>query len=242
MAAGLVSAHCLDLKRAYRKNMALGFGVSAAMHFAAIGTILLIMAIGAQKPIEAPEIVIKSITDIMTPPTISPQQEQLRMKSEARNIPPVIGIPKAVPEEEAPEEIEIATQNELAAMAPTTPVEDLSQVGVNVDVGNILDELLPAETVFVPFEEQPVKVIEVSPIYPPLAQRAGMEGDVYVKVLVDREGKVRDVKIAKESGANAGFEETAAEAAYKTVWKPAIANGLPIAVWTTYRIRFRLKN
>jgi len=36
--------------------------------------------------------------------------------------------------------------------------------------------------------------------------------------LVDREGKVREARVAKSSGSNVGFDEAAVEAAYKCVY------------------------
>jgi protein TonB len=232
----------LELKRAYQKNMAIGFGVSAAAHLLIIGLILLVMAIGSGEKISAPQIVIKSSQDLIVPPSLSQQQEQIAVKTPEREIRPSVGVPEPVPDEEAPEEVEVATQDELAEMAPVAPVEDLEELGVDMDVDNILDELLPAPDEFIPYEEAPVKVVDVAPQYPPLAQRAGIEGSVWINVLVDKEGKVRDVLVVKDSGANAGFEEAAVEAAYQCVWKPAIANGQPIALWITYKVDFKLKN
>lgn len=232
----------LDLKVAYQKNMAMGFGISAGAHLLIIGIIVLIMNLGKSETIQAPQIVIKSKSELIAPPSLSQQQEQVRVKTEQRKIPQAITKIEAVPDEEAPEEVEIATQDELANLAPVAPVEDLEDLGVNMDVDNILDELLPSPDEFIPYEDPPIQVKQIQPTYPPLAQRAGVEGVVWINALVDKEGKVRDVKIVKESGANAGFEEAAVEAAYATVWKPAIANGQPIALWVTYKVEFKLKN
>ncbi|MEE9553698.1 MAG: TonB family protein [candidate division Zixibacteria bacterium] len=231
----------LELKRAYQKNMAIGFGVSAGVHLLAIGLILLVMFITSDNKIVAPQIVIKSKADLILPPSLSQQKEQIKVATPEHQIKPSVGILEAVPDEEAPEEVEIATQDELAEMAPAMPVEDLEDLGVDMDLQGILDELLPQPDQFVPFEEAPVQVNQVQPVYPPLAQRAGIEGSVWINVLVDKDGKVRDVIVVKDSGANAGFEEAAVEAAYNTVWKPAIANGQPIAVWATYKVEFKLK-
>jgi len=222
--------------------MALGFGISAGAHLFVIGVIILFIAIGANKQIEAPQIIIKSKADLILPPSLSQQQEQIRVATPERVIRPSVGLPEPVPDEEAPEEVQIATQDELANMAPVAPTEDIQDVGANVDVNNILDELLPSPDEFIPYEEPPIQVNSVQPEYPPLAQRAGVEGSVWINVLVDKEGKVRDVKIVKDSGANAGFEEAAVSAAYKCVWRPAIANGQPIALWVTYKVDFKLKN
>lgn len=231
----------LELKRAYQRNMVLGFGISAAAHLLILGIVLLVMSLAAEKHIEAPEIVIKSKADLIVPPSLSKQREQVKVATPQREIRPSVGVPEPVPDEEAPEEVEIATQDELAEMAPAAPVQDLEDIGVDVDVDNILDELLPTPDEFVPFEEAPIQVVTVTPEYPPLAQRAGVEGSVWIKALVDKEGKVRDVIIVRDSGANAGFEEAAIDAAKQTVWKPAIANGQPIAVWITYKIDFKLR-
>ncbi len=231
----------LELKQAYQKNMMLGFGISAAAHLFIIGIVVLIMTIAAGSHIDAPDYIIRTKADLILPPSLSKQQEQVKVATPEREIKPSVGVPEPVPDEEAPEEMEIATQDELANMAPVAPIEDLDDIGIDVDIDNILSELLPSPDQFVPYEEAPVQVVIVTPEYPALAQRAGVEGTVWIKALVDKEGQVRDVLIVKDSGANAGFEESAIDAAKQTVWKPAIANGQPIAVWITYKIDFKLR-
>jgi len=121
------------------------------------------------------------------------------------------------------------------------PVEDLGQEGVEEIIIYDLDELLPRPDEFVPVEEMPVAIRKVDPKYPDLARKAGIEGTVWVKALVDKSGKVRDVIILKESGANAGFEEAAVKSAYGYVYKPAISNGQPVAVWVAYKVNFKIR-
>ena len=127
-------------------------------------------------------------------------------------------------------------------MAAPPPVMDLDEVGDKDIVIENMDELLPSPDEFVAYEEAPQKIEEITPKYPEMARRAGIEGVVWVNALVDKEGKVRDVIIVKDSGANAGFEEAAIEAAKETTWKPAISNGQPVALWVTYKIVFKLKS
>jgi protein TonB len=228
-----------ELKRTYQKNMAIGFGVSGAVHIIAILLVVLIISLG-NKPVQAPEYVIKSKADLIVPPSLSQTQEQIKVAVPEHVVKPSVGVPTPVPDEEAPEESQVKTQEELANLAPAAPVENL-EGNINVDVDKVVDELLPLPDQFVPFEEAPVQITSVQPKYPELAQRANIQGTVWVKALVDKEGKVRDVLIVKDSGANAGFEEAAIEAAKETVWKPAISNGQPIAVWVTYKVEFKLK-
>jgi protein TonB len=219
--------------------LAIGFGVSGAAHLLAVGLIVLFMSLG-NRPIQAPEYVIKSKADLIAPPSLSQTQATPRVALPERQARPAVGIPKPVPDEEAPQETQVATQQQLSELAPAMPVENL-QGNVSVDVDRVVDELLPSPDEFVPFEVAPDQVKSVTPVYPPLAQRAGVEGVVWVKALVDKEGKVRNVIIVKPSGANAGFEEAAVDAAKETIWKPAISNGQPIAVWVTYKVEFKLR-
>ncbi len=230
-----------ELKRIYQRNMLIGFGIAGGVHLLVIGVIAIIMAVKSSQIIDAPSVVIRSKAELIIPPSMSKPKEQIKVATPEHEIRPSVGVPEPVPDEEAPEEVEIATQDDLAAMAPVTPIDDLEDLNVDMDVEGIIDELLPTPDEFIPYEEAPVQIKTVKPEYPPIAQRAGVEGIVWVKALVDREGKVRDVIIVKESGANAGFEEAAIDAAKATVWKPAISNGQPIALWVTYKVEFVLR-
>jgi len=228
-----------EIKRTYQKNMLLGFGISGGVHLVAMGLVIFFMSMG-NKPVEAPSYVIRSKQELIVPPSLSQQQAQQKIATPERQIrPPAAAVPMPVPDEEAPTEVEMETQEELADLAPVNPLEDMG--ATDVDVDRVIEELLPSPDEFVPFEEAPVQVVSVTPKYPDLAQRANIEGTVWVKALVDKEGKVRNVIIVKNSGANAGFEEAAIAAAKETVWKPAISNGQPIAVWVTYKVEFKLK-
>jgi protein TonB len=92
---------------------------------------------------------------------------------------------------------------------------------------------------FVKVETQPILIREVKPDYPKFALEKGIFGEVWVKILIDKTGAVREALIARDSGSKEGFEESALEAAKKTVWKPAMsADGKPLAVWVTYKVSF----
>lgn len=98
----------------------------------------------------------------------------------------------------------------------------------------------PRPDEFVVIDQMPIRIYSPMPEYPEMARRAGIEGAVWVGVLVDVTGNVRNAIIVKESGTNAGFEESALKAAWASKWKPAIQNDQPVAVWVTYKIIFRI--
>jgi protein TonB len=230
-----------ELKRCYQRNFALAVGIVTALYL--VGILIFIFVThrpGKEAPVAVRTIVIDDIASLAPPPTL--QRLPPRVAYAAPQVQaPTVGIPQAVPDEEAPENVTMATQQELKVIS-APPVEDLGEEGgaEQIIIAD-LDELLPKPDEFVPVEEMPVAVKKVEPQYPELARRAGIEGSVWVKALVDKSGKVRNVIIMKESGANAGFEEAAIKAAYGYVYKPAISNGQPVAVWVAYKVNFKIR-
>lgn len=105
------------------------------------------------------------------------------------------------------------------------------------------EEYLPQvdEKSYFSMDEFPVPIDSTGPTYPRLAIQAGIEGTVWVKVLVDTNGTVRDARIFKESGSSAGFEEATLQHAYTRRFTPATYNGKAVAVWIVYPMRFTLK-
>ncbi len=229
------------LKRVYQRNMLIGFGFAGGLHLLVVGAIAIAIAINTGKPMEIPTLIIRTSTDFLPPPTIKDPDNQIKVATPEGEVKPAIGIPEPVPDDKAPVDVEFITQKGITDMAPDSPIENLHDLNIEVNVDDIIKDLMPAPDEFIPYEEYPVQINTVNPIYPPLAQRAGIQGVIWLKALVDKEGKVRNVIIVKDSEANAGFEEAAVEAAYKTTWKPAIANGQPIALWVTYKVEFVLK-
>jgi protein TonB len=79
----------------------------------------------------------------------------------------------------------------------------------------------------------------VEPAYPPAARRAGEEGTVRLKVLVDEKGRPRDVAVATSSGF-ARLDEAAMQAVRKWRFVAATNGTNPISAWTQVAITFRL--
>lgn len=78
------------------------------------------------------------------------------------------------------------------------------------------------------------------PAYPIDALRAGIQGTVLLKVLVDPTGKPVSVKIAHSSGSRA--LDTAARRHVLAAWRfhPALRNGHAIEAWVLVPVRFNL--
>ncbi len=185
--------------------------------------------------------------DIAAPPSLQQapaEPPKFSFKAPTFKAPPT-GIPVPVPQEEAPVTT-IASQAQIpfaGTEGDTGLGSDLSE-GVPWGVeggGDIViqeEEAFPSPDEFVPVEEQPVLIEKQPPVYPELAQMAKIEGTVIVKVLVGKDGKVKDAILGK--GVNGILDQAALDAAKGYVFKPAMQNKKPVAVWVAIPFRFQL--
>jgi TonB family protein len=94
----------------------------------------------------------------------------------------------------------------------------------------------PAEDV--KHDKEPELVSQVNPVYPPEAMQSALEGTVYTKMWIDENGHVVEVIVTKSD--NEVFNVPSIDAGMKWVFKPALVNGKPVAVWVTVPFRFAL--
>jgi periplasmic protein TonB len=86
-------------------------------------------------------------------------------------------------------------------------------------------------------EEQPKLVKEAMPVYPEIARQAGMDGDVWLEMVVGKTGRVAEVRVLKGPPV---FQAAAMETAMKWVFTPAKQNDIPVRVKVTRKVSFRL--
>jgi len=226
----------IELKRSYQKNFRNATILVVAAWLAVFLLIVLVRMIMGSEAANAPSLIIRDISQLGPPPSLAAKQQQVKVTQEIAA--PKFSLPEAVPDEEVTEDYVVVSQEQLAEM--TAPAITEGEGGGNIKVDIPLEEYLPQADEFVAFEELPVAISLPLPVYPAMAQKAQIEGIVKVKVLVDKAGNVRDAMVVKASGANAGFEEAALEAAKKGKWRPAVQNKQPVAVWLSYDIKFNL--
>jgi len=232
----------LELKRNYQRNMLLAIVVAAGTALGLMGAVALYVAL-QPNPVRPPGTIIinpRVIDDVfpvgrlVQPPPIS--------REHLAGAVPTIGIPTPMPDEQVPEEI--------AFVRPETfiPPQGFSadslrglplQGGLDFQIEH--EERFPTPTEFVSVDEFPVQAYTEPPVYPALAGRAGIEGEVWVRAMIDTEGRVRDAIIQQSSGTKAGFEDAALAAAHKCRYRPAMQNKRPVALWVSYKVVFELK-
>jgi TonB family protein len=105
---------------------------------------------------------------------------------------------------------------------------------------NAKDKKSPGEDDFIAVDTPPVMVFEATPVYPDSAKAKNIEGIVWIKALVDENGKVIEARAVKCNTIGYGFEEAALEAAKKCEYTPATQKEKPVSVWVTYKVEFAL--
>ncbi|MCU0610705.1 MAG: energy transducer TonB [Candidatus Eisenbacteria bacterium] len=155
---------------------------------------------------------------------------------------------------ELPPELTVPLKERPEIPRPVVPIEAEDDVEVPEDV-TIAETILDAETVarpvaepppmlpafdqFVPYDSKPEFIHYVTPDYPELARKAGVEGSVSAKLLVGTDGRVLDVRIM--SGPKI-FHDCVRIAAMASLLAPAKQRDKPVAVWIALPYRFTLRD
>jgi protein TonB len=226
-----------ELKAVYRRYLGTGLGAAVAIHLACIGCYYGVELFSAD---EGPAVHVRLVrySELGPPPSIA-----------GENLPPPLsvsppkarqnaGVPVPVPDVEISPEQTLATQGEMNQGAGPGGDGGGTEGGTGLP-GNITiadDEAPPAD--YVAVEKEPVIVKSVEPKYPEMAVRTGLEGKVWVKIWVDREGKPREVDILQSDAEI--FNDPAVEAAKQFVFTPAYMNDGPVPVWVTFPFKFEL--
>jgi protein TonB len=234
-AAPVAKYGAVELKALYQKYWIRAFGIAVAIHALLIGSYYAVELLTAE---DAPmvQVRIMKYSDLGPPPSIASANTPPPVAVEAPVAKPTVGTPVPVPDAEVSPEQTIATQTEMSqAVAPIGDASGSGEVAVQQDI-RIDDDAPPAD--YTPVEKEPVIIKRVEPKYPELAMRAGLEGKVYVKIWVDKEGKPKKVVVLKSDAEI--FEGPAVEAAQQFLFTPAYMNNGPVSVWVSVPFKFRL--
>lgn len=113
--------------------------------------------------------------------------------------------------------------------------------GGSGDPTAFIDDPIPPDTVFIPFEIEPVPIPEfcLQPSFPDIPKTAGMNGKVTIKVWVDRLGHVKKWKIVQATPPDYGFEDEVLKVVPQWRFTPAIQQGRAVGVWVAVPFTFK---
>ncbi len=187
----------------------------------------------SHRPHETSTIVVP-YRELAAPPPLTDAAPPPKIQVTTQVAPPAASVPLPVPDAEAPTEQKIMSQQELSQASPGPSAQT---TGDNIVVAPPTDDDLPKLGDYVYVEELPEAITKAPVIYPDIAREAGVDGQVLVQALVGKDGKVKDTKVMK----SIPMLDAAAVAAVKQwVFKPALSNNKPVAVWVAVPIKFSL--
>jgi len=230
---GLPKYGAVELKGIQHKYLTIAMAIATVFELSLVGIYYGSRLLTVEKP---PERIIRVVkySELGPPPSISSDVAPA-VSVAGPTAKPSVGIPVPVPDAEVSPEANFASQEQLGSM--TSPVTESVGSGAVIEQDISVDEPPPA---FVPFEKEPVVIKKIEPAYPEIAQKAGLEGTVYAKLWITKEGKVKEVVIMKSDSEI--FNETVIAAAKQWIFTPAMMKNGPVAVWLAVPFNFTLKD
>ena len=172
-----------------------------------------------------------------------------QLKSSIRFTAPIIASDDQVADDD------LKSQEELTQSKLSISTKDVigADDGTGVDIADLEASQLDAtenkveEQIFLVVEQQPEfqgdqslqAYLSASVVYPKIAKESGITGTVYVQFVVEANGSISNVKLAR--GIGGGCDEEAMRVVKAMPkWKPGKQNGRPVRVSFTLPIKFLL--
>jgi len=227
----------LELRSLYPTFALRGIFLATALHVTIIGGYYFAESIKAEEP--AAKVVSITLNQLPQPPSITKTGAAPAITVAAPSAEGAKASPVMVPDAEVSPEKTIAPQPFMNNDPTTNEGEPGNGGNLKIDIPpGIESESEPPP--FSPVEKQPVPVYFPPPGYPEIALKAGIEGTVYVRVWVTKEGRVKKVEVLSSSSDI--LSAAAIEAASKWVFTPAIMNNGPVSVWMSIPFKFGIRN
>lgn len=86
---------------------------------------------------------------------------------------------------------------------------------------------------------KPVQLSGRQPRYTELARRAGIQGTVILEAIIDKKGRVSNVRVLK--GLPMGLDAEAVSAVQEWIFEPARMDGRPVSVYYTLTVNFQIQ-
>ena len=228
-----------ELKATYQRNLLLS-NLTVLLLISVVATTVWLVSRGDQ---------VITYTPPPTPPEtkvfFDPPPTIVRSKpvvNPAARVAPVgeIGIPVPMPDTALsdPDQVIMSIAEKASLVDWNLPNDGGAGTG-RLEINTDLPDAFPPIDSFFVVEHLPELVRAVTPEYPRFAEQAGLEGTVWIKALVNTEGKVVRA-VVYQSSETESLDKAALEVAWDYLYKPANQNGQPVAVWVTYRVDFQL--
>lgn len=181
---------------------------------------------------------IQAIAAPPPPPAVRLASPAQRTPTLDRDLAPVVAPDRIVPERPAAQ----ALVPELPAGDTSGAIADFGAIGDRASTLSVMSPppvQKPAAPVRVSeLVQPPRKIVDVRPAYPELARQVKIEGTVVMEAILDRSGRVDQLRLVKSVPM---LDQAALDAVRQWRYTPSVLNGQPVAVLMTVTIRFTLQ-
>jgi periplasmic protein TonB len=115
--------------------------------------------------------------------------------------------------------------SQTATVAPPTSGSSMSGTPIQTDIGKLVVVYQP----------------DADPYYPSFSKRAGEQGEVVVRLIINESGEVEDTRLL-QSSSYPRLDRAAIEIGKRYRFKPYLINGSPAKISTNLLIKFNLKS
>jgi protein TonB len=165
---------------------------------------------------------------VSTPPAPQPKQEakpKTKPEPKPKTLEPSSTPPADASQAKAAEAAKaVESQMPNAAVAPASS-QGTSGTPIETDIGKLVVVYQP----------------DADPYYPSFSKRAGEQGEVVVRLIIDETGVVEEAVLLRSSGFTR-LDRAASEIGKRYRFKPYSVNGNPARISTNLLIKFNLKN
>jgi periplasmic protein TonB len=237
-----VGATPASVTRAFNRYTVIG---SALLHIALVAIVLIVPLLASDvlpKPTIGRVQFVSEAFIPPNPPVAAPPRVERAFNHDAA---PVVSPDRIRDEEPAPPPANVETSPfgmDVAGARPTAS-------GFGVNLGDSMTHAAPAPPPTPPTPQkplrisdgirQPAKIFNVAPVYPDIAQRARIEGNVVIEAIIGTNGSVQDARIVSGSPL---LNEAALNAVRQWRYTPTLLNTQPVAVIMTVTVSFKLQH
>ncbi len=220
-----------DLRARSRRFLRRGLLLSGALHLTLLAAVLWMASRGDEGIVrlnETPVSLVPPIPGLLPPPPAAPTKQTPAPRDDENGL--VVPVDRMKPE--IPKDLK---WNEGPGTTPGTDVHGPGKTSTAGDPGGEprANVIYDARSVEVP----PVPIDAPRPRYPDFEREAGITGRVVMRLLVDADGSVQDVRYI--SG-NKGLGVAARETLIRWRFTPARMNGKVVPVWVEIPVNFVL--
>ncbi len=219
-------------------------GVALLLHLGIVAVVL-IVPLFADDVLPTPDIGRVRYVDATfvapPPPSAPPVMRRVQANVPNPDAAPVVAPPEIRPEQPTPE---ARGAEYVLDSIPGDGTSSMTGVGVTIGNGPAAPPTPAPPAPRGPVKvggaiREPVKVVNVNPIYPQIAQAAHVEGVVKIQAIIGTDGVVQEANVVSGSPL---LNDAALNAVRQWRYRPTLLNNQPVAVIMTVTINFTLQH